>query len=118
MAPSVLIHIGLIATILGAASLFRPLKLIAIRTRRRGMFVLSVGLLTAGIGWALPVQEARIGVSRTRLDEFAPVYQFREVHTVRVAASRNQAYQAIKSITADEIPLFRTLTWIRRLGRS
>jgi hypothetical protein len=63
MTPSLLVYIGLIGTILGGASLFRPLKFIAIRTRRRGRLVLSLGLLAAGIGWALPVQETRIGVS-------------------------------------------------------
>ena len=53
----------------------------------------------------------------TRLDEFAPAWQFREVHRVRVTASAEQAYRAIKTVSADEIRFFRTLTWIRRLGR-
>jgi hypothetical protein len=53
----------------------------------------------------------------TRLDEFAPVWQFREVHRTRVAASAEQAYRAIKDVSADEILFYRTLTWIRRLGR-
>jgi hypothetical protein len=53
----------------------------------------------------------------TRLDEFAPVWQFREVHRIHVAASAEQAYRAIKTVSADEIRFYRTLTWIRRLGR-
>lgn len=55
---------------------------------------------------------------RTRLDQFMPVYQFHEFHSIRVAASKEKVYDAIKSVTAGEISLFRTLTWIRRLGRS
>jgi len=53
----------------------------------------------------------------TRLDEFAPVWQFHEVHQIRISASVERAYRAIKTVSADEILFFRTLTWIRRLGR-
>ncbi|MFN2546141.1 MAG: hypothetical protein ABR567_01780 [Myxococcales bacterium] len=52
-----------------------------------------------------------------RLDEFAPEHQFNEVHAIRVRAARDRLYRAIKEVTAGEIALFRTLTWIRRLGR-
>ena len=55
---------------------------------------------------------------RTQLDHFVPVYQFHEFHSIRVAASKEKVYGAIKAVSADEIFLFRTLTWIRRLGRS
>ena len=53
----------------------------------------------------------------TRLDEFAPVWQFRELHRIRVSASAAEAYRAIKAVSADEILFYRTLTWLRRLGR-
>lgn len=53
----------------------------------------------------------------THLDEFAPVWQFHEVHRIRIAASAEQVYRAIKAVSADEILFYRTLTWIRRLGR-
>ncbi len=53
----------------------------------------------------------------TRLDEFAPVWQFHEVHRIRVSASAEQAYRAIKTVSAAEIRFLRTLTWLRRLGR-
>ena len=52
-----------------------------------------------------------------RLEEFAPVYQFNEVHRIRVRASRSLIYRSIKEVTAGEIALFRALTWIRRFGR-
>ncbi|MGH7548129.1 MAG: hypothetical protein ACREMM_08135 [Gemmatimonadales bacterium] len=54
----------------------------------------------------------------TRLDEFAPVWQFREVHRIAVRATPDQAYRAARAVTASEIPLFRVLTWLRRFGRS
>jgi hypothetical protein len=53
-----------------------------------------------------------------RLEEFAPTYQFSEVHRVRIAAPRNRIYRSIKEVTAGEITLFRTLTWLRRFGRA
>lgn len=46
-----------------------------------------------------------------------PAYQFNEVHTARIKAPRDRVYGAIRSVTADEIPLFRLLTGIRRMGR-
>jgi hypothetical protein len=52
-----------------------------------------------------------------RLDEFAPVHEFNEVHAIRVRAPRARVYRAIKEVTAGEIALYRALTWIRRLGR-
>ncbi|MFL5312286.1 MAG: hypothetical protein ACJ79H_17780 [Myxococcales bacterium] len=54
----------------------------------------------------------------SRLDEFAAVYQFNEVHRIRIRAPRSRIYRSIKEVTAGEIALFRALTWIRRLGRA
>jgi hypothetical protein len=68
------------------------------------------------VGWVLPAKEVRVAVFRTQLDQFMPVYQFNEVHSGRIVAPKDRVYRAIKAVTADEILLFRTLTWIRRLG--
>src|SRR5437763_1390566 len=76
-----------------------------------------LGLMVVIVGWLLPAREVRINAAHNRLDEFIPVYQFHEFHTIEVAASRQQVAQAIKAVTADEISLFRTLIWIRRFGR-
>jgi hypothetical protein len=54
----------------------------------------------------------------SRLEEFAPLYQFNEVHRVRIRAPRDTIYRSIKEVTAAEVTLFRALTWIRRLGRA
>jgi hypothetical protein len=56
--------------------------------------------------------------SMSRLDEFAPVYQFNEVHRIRIRAPQARIYRSINEVTASEITLFRTLTWIRRFGRT
>ena len=46
-----------------------------------------------------------------------PAWQFREFHSLKVAAPPDRVFAAIKEVRADEIFLFRTLTWIRRGGR-
>jgi hypothetical protein len=53
-----------------------------------------------------------------KLDDIMPRYQFSEFHTIQVAAPPATVYRALKSITSEEIRCFRTLTWLRRLGRT
>jgi len=53
----------------------------------------------------------------SRLAEFAPVWQFREVHRLLIEAAPERVYRAIKTVTARDIRFFRALTWLRRLGR-
>jgi hypothetical protein len=70
------------------------------------------------IGFRLPVSERRITRAETQLDRFAPAWQFREVHSLGIAAPPARVYEAIQRVRADEIFLFRALTWIRRGGRA
>jgi len=63
-----------------------------------------------------PAEETIVTMPRTRLDEFAPIYQFRELHQIPVNATPERVYDATLQVTAAEIPLFRTLIWIRRGG--
>ncbi len=88
-----------------------------LRLRSRGHVaaMMAVCLLLIFIGFAWPPHEMR-AAGNTELDHFMPVYQFNEVHTLRVHAPRTEVYRAIKLVTADEIWLFRTLVWIRRAG--
>jgi hypothetical protein len=54
----------------------------------------------------------------TLLDRFAPSWHFRERHHLTVRAAPDQAYRALRAVTAREVRLFRTLVWLRRLGRA
>ncbi len=86
--------------------------------RRRVLAIAIVVGLTIAIAWLVfPVRETRVTRVETRLDEFMPVWQFNERHSIDVAAPPAQAFAAMKAVTADEIFLFRALTWIRRGGR-
>jgi len=51
------------------------------------------------------------------IDQAAPKFEFRERHSLRMRATPQRIHDAILGVTADEIFLFRTLIWIRRLGR-
>jgi hypothetical protein len=53
----------------------------------------------------------------TELDRAAPAYEFRERHSLGIRATPERIHDAIMNVTADEIFLFGTLIWIRRLGR-
>ncbi len=112
----VLVYLGLIAAFLGGVSCLRPLSFLAIRTRRQATMVLVLGLMVVATGGSLPAKVVRVATPRTELDQFAPVYQFSEFHSIRITAPKEQVYQALKSVTSEEIALFRTLTWLRRFG--
>jgi hypothetical protein len=112
-----LVYGGLLVMLVGAVSLVWPLQVLAIRNRAAAAVVLLGGVLIFVAGARLPADETRVVVPQTRLDEFAPVYQFNEFHSIEINASRERTYDAIRQVTAGEIRLLRTLAWIRRFGR-
>lgn len=112
-----MVYLGLI-TFAGAISVIRPLSFLGIPTRQRALLVVAIGFVVTVIGCLLPAKEIRINPLRTQLDHFAPIYQFNEFHSIRIATDKEHVYRAIKSVSADEITLFRTLVWIRRFGRA
>jgi len=114
---SATVYTGAIIAIAGLVLTVRPIRRLHVRTRSRALIVAAAGVLLLVVGLILPVSESRVSRVETRLDEFAPAWQFREVHTLRIAAPPSRVFDAIKRVRADEIALFRTLTWIRRGGR-
>ena len=110
-------YLGGLAIVVGALCFIRPVALFRIGTRRR-----AVTLAVAGA--ALAIATLFIGTSSTRvvaptslIDQVFPEYQFSETHHIEVAAPPGVVYRALREVTADEIALYRTLTWIRCLGR-
>lgn len=110
MSGSVVVYSGLIIAFAGLVAIFW--------SRRRGLVVGAAGVVLCVVGLVLPAPELRRARAESRLDEFAPVWQFSEYHTIRVDAPPAPVFEAISDVRADEILLFRTLTWIRRGGRS
>src|SRR5688572_9784731 len=117
MFGSTVVYSGLAVALFGSIMVLRPIRRLAMRTRWHGLAVTILGLVIAAIGLLLPAAESRARTMESRLDEFVPVWQFNEFHTIRIAAPPERVYEAIRRVRADEIALFRTLTWIRRGGR-
>jgi hypothetical protein len=107
MIGSTVLYCGLALAVLGLVFVMKPI----------GLAALGAGAALATVGALLPAPESRASPARTRLDEFAPSWQFREFHSTEIAAPPTRVFEAIKAVRADEILLFRTLTWIRRGGR-
>jgi hypothetical protein len=108
---SVLLYCGAAAILAGvAAMLFR-------RQRRRGVALFAAGIVFVLIAGCWPAGERRAAVASSRLDRIMPWWQFEERHEIRIAASPERIYAAIRQVTAGEIRFFRILTAIRCMGR-
>jgi len=118
LAAVALVYAGGLTALVGFFCLVKPLRVIGVRRRRTGALILGAGLAGAGLGFALPAPLVRVEGARTRLDAVMPAYHFHEVHEVRVHATPARILAAVRAVTAGEIRLFRTLTWMRspRLG--
>lgn len=118
MLPSILLYGALLALLVGLVALVRPLHRLGIRTRVRALALLAASAIAIGAVTCAPIHAVRVSAVTTRLDEFSPAYHVNEVHRLRVAAPPDRVYAAIKAVTADDIALFRTFTWLRRFGRA
>jgi hypothetical protein len=117
MLGSTIVYAGLVITAAGLILVIKPIERFHVTFRSQGLAIAGIGVLVAGIGLSAPTSESRIDKAQTRLDEFVPVWQFNEHHTIRIAASPERVFDAIRLVRANEISLFNTLTWIRRGGR-
>ena len=110
-------YAGGLAVGLGALCLVWPIARLRIRTRRRAALVgitgIGVALATLFVGTSLK----RIPAPASLIDQVLPEFQFSETHQIEINASAPVVYQALRNVTADEIALYRTLTWLRCLGR-
>jgi hypothetical protein len=118
MLGSAVVYLGLTIAFAGAMSIVKPIWWLGIPARPFALAVAAAGVVVAGVGLLLPAPESRTSRVASRLDEFAPAWQFNERHTIRIAASPARVFEAIKRVRADEIFLFRTLIWIRAGGQA
>jgi hypothetical protein len=118
MFASAIVYAGILLTIAGVVLVVKPFPRIGITTRVRASLVMDLGILLIVIGLLAPAPESRAPQAATRLDELMPAWQFREFHSLKVAAPPARVFAALEEVRADEIFLFRTLTWIRRGGQS
>jgi len=114
---STIFYCGSIAILIGLWAMVRPLPRLGLTTRARALSVVMVAAIAVAAVWTITPGLTTIAQPRSRIDEFAPEFQFRERHEIRIAAPADRVYAAIRSVTANEIALFQTFTWIRRFGR-
>jgi hypothetical protein len=113
-----IVYAGLLALLIAVPCLLLPLEFLRIRSRRAALVVLAAAMLLLLIGANLPSSETRVREPQSQLDQLFPAYQFHEFHSTLIFAPRDVVYQSIQRVTPEEIFLFRTLVWLRRLGRS
>jgi len=118
MLDSFLAYLGLVLLLAGLVSLIRPLRFLAIRTRRVAAMFAAGGLLFFVTALALPVNANAAATHTTRLDDWMPRWQIRERHIIPIAAPPERVFAAMHAVRADDILLFRTLVAIRRCGQT
>ena len=117
MLGSTIVYSGFVITAAGLILLIKPIERLHVRSRSEALVIVGVGVVLAGIGLTLPAPESKVATKAMRLDEFLPAWQFSERHTIGIAAPPAKVFDAIRTVRANEISLFQTLTWIRRGGR-
>jgi len=110
-------YAGGLALGLGALCLVRPIAWLRLRTRRRAALVGLTGLGIAIGTLFVGTSVKRVPTPTSLMDQVLPEFQFSETHQIEIAAAPAVTYRALREVTADEIAHYRTLTWIRCLGR-
>ena len=106
----------MIFALVGVVGMIRPLRRVHRGRRRHAAVMFLIGAAVAyAIFWSMP--HAQSTAEHHGIDEFSPVFHFRERHETVVHAPAARVYEAIRAVSADEISLFQTFTWIRRFGR-
>ena len=116
MASSLLLYAASAVAAVGIVSVVVPLRWLGVRNRWVAAGLAVAGLVTASSVLTWPARSLGVDTRQSALDEFASVFQFVEVHEIPIRATPIQIYGALKTVSADEIPLYRELVWVRRGG--
>jgi hypothetical protein len=117
MLPSVLIYVGALLALMALAALGAPRRFVGRYRRTHALVAVAAAVGLGLLGVALPARSVSVARPNSRLDTIMPTYQSRHRHSIEIAASPIVVDRAVRAVTADEIPFYRTLTWIRRFGR-
>ncbi|HLH08348.1 MAG TPA: hypothetical protein VKW78_14005 [Terriglobales bacterium] len=110
---STLVYAGMVLTVAGIANVAVPFRLLGIRKRALGAFILAagVGLTIAALSWPAPT--IRVAQSGNRLDEIMPEYQFFEKHSARIHARPAQVLQAVRESKFGDLKSLSALMRVR-----
>lgn len=82
---STIFYCGSVAILIGLWTIVRPLPRLGLTTRARGVRVVIAAASAVAAVWTITPGLTTIGQPRSRIDEFAPEFQFRERHEIRIA---------------------------------
>ena len=108
---SVVAYLGLSDLLVGVGVLLWP-RLLRLTRRRSALPFFATGLLLATVGAWWP-HRLRPTTAGTLLASSLPEAQFSELHSTVIRAAPDDVWRAIHGATANEIRLFRLLTWMR-----
>lgn len=114
MLSSLILWSALLAAFLGLICLMRPLRFLGLRSRRAGAVLLAAGLACAAATALWPARETRSG-GALLIDRFMPAFHFDEHHEIRVRASPEEVFRAIREVTPPEVRSLGNLMRIRSL---
>ena len=115
---SVLWYSAAVAFVLSLIALVRPARRLGVSTRRRASMIMASALALLVLLAMVPPPMTRVVGATSALDEVAPAYHYAERHSQHINASPERVYNATKTVSAQEIRLFQTFTWIRRFGQA
>jgi hypothetical protein len=98
-------------------ALMRQGRRISVPATRRASIIMAIALAVFVLLSIIPPKVTNVAPRASDLDEVAPAYHYAERHSRYINASPERVYTATKTVSAEEIRLFQTLTWIRRFGQ-
>jgi hypothetical protein len=114
---SVLWYSSVVTAAVGIAAVIRPIRRLRVATRWRGAALIALSIAWMALNVVVLPTATSVLSPESKIDAYAPRYHFREVHTRTIEAPPHRVLAAIKSVTAEDIALFRLFTSIRRFGR-
>jgi hypothetical protein len=113
---SIAFYTAVIFALVGAFGVIRPLRRVHRGRRRHAAVMFLLGAAAAyAISRSMP--RAQSSTAQHGIDEFSPTFHFREQHEITIGASGTRVFDAVRTVSADEIALFQTFTWLRRFGQ-
>jgi hypothetical protein len=112
----VCVYLGLGLLLTGLISTLRPLRFLGIRRRKTALLVLAIGAALVPVGFEWPASSRVASGPHQRLDDFMPAYEFYERHETYAHASTARVSDAVKQVTAADIPVAAWLSRIRAMA--
>jgi hypothetical protein len=114
VAASFALYACVLTALVGLAAAIHPIRALRIRRRWIGWLLLLGSLLVGLRILHAPVLADYVTEEATILDRMAPIYQFHETFSIPIHADARRVYDTIFLVSADQVPFYRTLAWIRR----